>query len=45
MESRLLLQAEFMPGLEMISLFEPTYPKLEQIQKIINSTESAIFVI
>ena len=32
-----LLQAELLPGLEMISLFEPIYPRLEQIKAIINS--------
>ena len=32
-----LLQAELSPGLEMISLFEPIYPELEQIKGIINS--------
>ena len=32
-----LLQAELSPGLEMISLFEPIYPELEQIKAIINS--------
>lgn len=32
-----VLQAEFSPGLEIISLFEPMYPKLKQIEGIINS--------
>ncbi len=32
-----LLQAELSPGLEMISLFEPIYPELEQIKAIINT--------
>ena len=32
-----LLHAELSPGLEMVSLFEPIYPELEQIKAIINS--------
>ena len=36
-----VLQAEFSPGLEMVSLFEPMYPKLEQIEGIINSNREA----
>ena len=32
-----LLHAELSPGLEMISLFEPTYPDLEKLEAIINS--------
>tara|TARA_B100000674_G_scaffold382195_2_gene325125 strand:+ start:1471 stop:2241 length:771 start_codon:yes stop_codon:yes gene_type:complete len=32
-----VLQAELLPGLEMISLFEPIYPNHQQIEQIINS--------
>ena len=32
-----LLHAEFVPGLSMISLFEPTYPDLKEVRRIINS--------
>ena len=35
-----LLQAEISQGLEMISLFEPVYPDLIEIRKIINSRAS-----
>ena len=35
-----LLQAEISQGLEMISLFEPVYPDLKEIRKIINSRAS-----
>ena len=32
-----LLHAELSPGLDMISLFEPIYPGLEELEEIINS--------
>ena len=32
-----LLHAEFVQGLSMISLFEPTYPDLKEVRRIINS--------
>ena len=32
-----LLQAELFPGLDMISLFEPTYPEIREIERIINN--------
>ena len=34
-----LLHAELTPSLKMISLFEPTYPGLEQIRAIIDSNQ------
>lgn len=33
-----LLHAEISPGLEVISLFEPAYPEINQIRKIINTS-------
>ena len=39
MEPDSLLQAELEPGLSLISLFEPAYPKESELKQLVNSKQ------